>query len=68
MNSYEHVTKKLAQVLHRNRLDGTVACGELMDAFNIKRCPENYLKIVGILKKYRQFLRKHYATYGESQK
>lgn len=40
------------------------ACGKLMDEFGIKRCPENYLKIIEILHEYRAFTRRAKARKG----
>ena len=52
------IKNKLAKMIMANRVDGTYACGKLMDTFGIRRCPENYLTIVGILREYRRDLRR----------
>ena len=63
------MTKKMLQEMVREaQFYGYCACGKLMDEFGIKRCPENYLKIIEILHEYRGVVRRAFTRRARARK
>lgn len=46
--------EKLDRLIDKAVIRGDGLCGALMDDFNIQRCPENYLKITGHIRRFKR--------------